>query len=40
MTTALRKTKTSGPNKALPGCVSEHAFFKEKDWLASACYRR
>ena len=36
LATALRKTKTSGPNKRvkeLPVCVSEQAFFEDPEWL-------
>ena len=36
LTTVLRKTKTSGPNrrvKELPVCVSERAFFVDSRWL-------
>ena len=36
LATALRRTKTSGPNrriKEMPLCVSEAAFFENPDWL-------
>ena len=44
LTTTLRKTKTSGPNrqvKELPVCVSEKAYFVKPGWLkggGSTCY--